>query len=222
MIIGHYAVAFAAKKLTPKLSLGTLLAAAIWLDLIWPVFVLLGLEHFEVVPGITKFSPFSFTDYPLSHSLVMALAWAALWGLFYLYQDGKSKAAWVLGGLVASHWVLDFIVHRPDLPILPGQDPWGAVHAYGLGLWNYPVVTVVLEAALFIAGFWLYLRFTKAKDNIGNFGLWALALFMVVFYVASFAGGPPPNNPKLLASGAQAQWLVVLAGWWVDSHRKSA
>ena len=139
MFIGHYAVGFAAKKWAPKVSLGALFAAAVWLDLVWPLFVLLGLEKFNISPGITRLSPFDFVDYPLSHSLVMSLAWGAAFGLVYLIFDNNIKNACILGGLVVSHWFLDLLVHRPDLPILPAElNVYGMPHKYGFGLWNHP------------------------------------------------------------------------------------
>jgi membrane-bound metal-dependent hydrolase YbcI (DUF457 family) len=131
MFIGHFGVALAGKRAAPKTSLGTLILAAQFLDLLWPVFLLLGIEHVEIAPGITRVSAMNFTDYPISHSLLMALVWSALVGGVYYGLRRDRRAAWVVAALVLSHWVLDFIVHRPDLPLWPG----GQARA-GLGLWN--------------------------------------------------------------------------------------
>ncbi len=224
MFIGHYAVGLAAKRWAPKASLGTLVAAAIWLDIAWPIFLLLDMEHFRIAPGITKMSPFDFFDYPLSHSLVMALAWAALWGLLYL-MTGKndSKGAWIIGGLVVSHWILDFIVHRPDLPLLPAEISYMA-HKYGLGLWNFPPGAILLESALFVAGFWLYLKSTKALDSAGRIGLWAFGIVLVAFYISDIvsANPAPPwlSNSNLVSLMGIFQLLFVAWAYWIDDHRK--
>jgi len=220
MFLGHYAVGFAAKKVAPKTSLGFLFAAAIWLDLIWPVFVMFGLEHFNVAPNIMKMSSFQFTDYPLSHSLVMAVAWGLLWGLVALILKQDLKVAGLLAGLVVSHWVLDLFVHSPDLPLLPAESLSGIQHKYGLGLWNSMPGTLVLEFGLFLAGCYLYLKSTKAKDENGSIGLWALWAFLIIVYAASFLQ-IPPDNVNLIAFVSQFQWLVVFWGYWVDQHRKN-
>ena len=125
MFIGHFAVAFAAKKVAPKVSLGTLVLAAVFLDVVWPVLVLLGIERFRIVPGFTANNPFDFVYYPWSHSLLMTIAWSLLiaLGYFGLNRD-RVGAVWV-GILVASHWVLDFVSHRPDIRgrAAPGREP---------------------------------------------------------------------------------------------------
>lgn len=221
MFIGHYAVGFAAKKWAPKASLGTLVAAAIWLDLAWPLFLLLDLEHFRITPGITKMVPFDFYDYPLSHSLVMALAWAALWGLVYLWAGKDNRGAWIVGALVVSHWVLDFIVHRPDLPLLPAESTWEMPHKYGLGLWNSPVGTILVEGTIFLLGFWIYLKSTKAVDSIGRIGFWAFGILLVAIYAMNL-NSTPPNNPNLVSLMGIAQLLFVAWAYWIDDHRKMA
>jgi hypothetical protein len=216
MFIGHFAVGFAGKKWAPKTSLGTLFAAAVWLDLVWPLFVMLDLEHVRVSPGITKFSPFDFYDFPLSHSLGMALAWAVGFGLVYFLMEEDSRGALVLGGLVASHWFLDLIVHRADLPLLPA--PGGRL--VGWDLWDHPVATVLLESGMFLAGFWIYLKATKALDPIGRLGIWFFAAFLAAFYVMSFTV-TAPTNPQLIASaGAFSQILILGLAYWIDGHRK--
>lgn len=216
MFIGHYAVGFAAKKWAPKTSLGTLFMAAIWLDVLWPLFVLLDMEHFRVSPGITKMSPFDFNDYPLSHSLAMSLAWAALWALVYFILERDTKGACIVGSLVVSHWVLDAIVHRPDLPLLPA--PGGKL--IGLGLWNSAFGTLFVEVALFAAGLWLYLKSTKARDKTGSRSLWVFVIFLLVFYAGSFLG-KMPDNPHLIATAGFAQLLFISWAFWFDDHRKS-
>ncbi len=174
MFIGHYGVALAAKKVAPRASLGTLILGAQFLDFLWPLFLLLGLEHLKIVPGITRMSPFDFTDYPFSHSLLMALVWSALLGGVYWAVARYRRGAWVVGVAVISHWVLDLFVHRPDLPLRPG----GTVRV-GLSLWNSMPASIAAELLIFGAGLWLYVTSTRARDNIGRYGFWSLMALLM-------------------------------------------
>ena len=162
MFIGHAAVALAAKPLAPRVSLGVLLAAAFWLDFVGPVLVLAGIERVEIVPGDTAFTPLNFVHYPWTHSLAAALAWSVLFGLACV-RAGKCEAT-VLGLLVFSHWILDAISHRPDLPLWPGSETM-----LGLGLGNSVPATIAVECAMFAAGVALYARSAPARDRIGSY-----------------------------------------------------
>jgi len=213
MFIGHYGVAFAAKKVAPRTSLGTLIFAAQFLDFLWPVLLLLGVEHAEIAPGITKVSPLNFTDYPISHSLLMALIWSALVGGIWFAVRRAGRTAWVIGICVLSHWVLDFVTHRPDLPLWPGSGI-----RVGLGLWNSWSAAMFVEAIIFGGGIWLYLRSTRAKDRIGRYVLWALVGFLFIGWVSSLLAGPPPNMTSL-AWGGLAMMFTVPWGWWADGRR---
>lgn len=212
MFIGHYAVALAAKKAAPKVSLGTTLAAAGFLDFVWPLLLLVGVEHFRIAPGITKVTPLDFYDYPYSHSLVFALGWSVLFGGVHFAFQRDRGAAWMLGLVVFSHWIGDALVHRPDLPVLP-QGP----HV-GLGLWNSVPATVGLEGGMFLAGLWLYVGMTTAKDRIGRWSFWSFVAVTVLIYVGNILGPPPPNE-TIVAWMAMAQWLMVAWIAWADRHR---
>jgi hypothetical protein len=214
MFIGHFGVALAAKRLAPRTSLATLILAAQFLDFLWPVFLLLGFEHVRIVPGITKVQGFDFYDYPLSHSLTMALRWALAFGLIYYLVRRYVRGVWVVGVLVLSHWVLDWVVHRPDLPLWPGGPK------YGLGLWNSWPASISVEVILFGAGIWLYLGSTRARDRVGTYALWSLLGFLLLGWLAAVFG-PPPPNPHQLALGALVMWVVVPWAWWADRHRDS-
>lgn len=120
MFIGHFGAGLAAKKIDHRPSLGTLFIAAQWIDLIWPIFLLLGLEKVQIEPGNTAFTPLNFIYYPFTHSLLGVIIWSFLIGGLYYFFKKNLKGSLLLGGLVLSHWVLDLITHRPDLPILPG------------------------------------------------------------------------------------------------------
>lgn len=125
----------------------------------------------------------------------------------------SGRNALILGALVLSHWVLDFISHRPDLPLMPGMEI-----RVGLGLWNSFAGSVIVETALFIAGVVLYVSTTKARDRVGKYALWSFLLLLVVLYVANMFG-PPPPSVQALAVVAFGQWLFVLWGYWIDRHR---
>lgn len=213
MFLGHFAVGFAAKRVAPKTSIGTLLAAAQLLDLLWPVLLLLGVEHVRIRPGAAPFAVLDFTDYPLSHSLLLTLVWAGLFAVLYRFRTGYTTgAAWV-GICVVSHWVLDLASHRPDLPLWPGGP------RLGLGLWTSPPATLVVESAMFAGALWSYFALTRARDAIGRWALWALLLFLVFAYCGSVAG-PPPPNPRVLALTGMVGWLLVPWIYWIDRHRE--
>ncbi|MEK7728510.1 MAG: hypothetical protein AAB354_08860 [candidate division KSB1 bacterium] len=213
MFLGHYALALAAKKAAPKTSLGTLVLAAQFLDFLWPLFLLLGLEHVRIAPGNTVFTPLDFYDYPISHSLLAALGWALGWGLIYFFQRRNARSAILLGACVLSHWLLDAGTHRTDLPLLPG-----GMTRIGLGLWNHFAATVVVEALLFVIGVFIYARATIAADRIGRFAFLGLILFLGGIWLANMFSPPPPNETAI-AVAALSLWLTVPWAHWFDQHR---
>ncbi|HWZ82443.1 MAG TPA: hypothetical protein VNW47_07460 [Terriglobales bacterium] len=212
MFIGHFGVALAAKRFAPRTSLAALIFAAEFLDFLWPIFLLLGLEHVRVVPGITKVQPFDFYDYPFSHSLTVALRWALAVGLIYYIVRRYVRGAWVLATLVVSHWVLDYISHRPDLPVWPGGPK------VGLGLWNSWLGSIIVELAIFAVGIWLYVGSTKASDQAGTWRIWSLiALLSLGWLGALFA--TPPSNPIQIALASLAMWITLPWAWWAERRR---
>jgi membrane-bound metal-dependent hydrolase YbcI (DUF457 family) len=212
MFVGHFAVALAAKRVSPRTSLGTLIAAAQLLDLVWPILLLAGVEQVRIEPGNTAFTPLDFVHYPYTHSLAAVLLWAALFGGANRWRGGTRAGAWTCAGLVLSHWLLDALSHRPDLPLWPGGP------LVGLGLWNSVPATVAVEAALFIAGALLYGATTRARDGVGRFGLYALLGLLALIAVGNVAGPPPPSTGAIGVAGL-ALWLFVPWGAWVDRHR---
>jgi len=231
MVLGHFGVAFGAKKFAPKISLGTLFIAVQWADLLWPVLLLLDVEKVKMQPQNPHF-PLDFVSYPVTHSLLMGIVWGLVFGGIYYFAK-KSRArkndaavekggggkndvasAFVLGLCVLSHWILDLIVHAPDLPLFPGDSP-----KLGLGLWNYPLATAVVESALFLAGLSLYLRNTRAKNATGKWSLWLLVALLII---NQFAGrfSPLPSSAHAIGWAAQYQWIFVFLGYWVDRNRE--
>jgi membrane-bound metal-dependent hydrolase YbcI (DUF457 family) len=213
MFIGHYALGFAAKRLVPRTSLGTLFAAPTLADLLWPVFLLLGWEHARLVPNANPFLVLWLDDIPLSHSLLTLILWGGLFGYFYRARTGYARGAVAVGLLVVSHWVLDFVTHRPDMPLYPGSVK------VGLGLWNSVPGTLIVEGAMFIAGVAIYAGVTRARDKIGRYGFWALVMLLLGSYVSQLFAPPPPSNTALAIGAIVFGWLFVLLGWWVDRHR---
>jgi hypothetical protein len=213
MFIGHFAVGFAAKRAAPETSLGLLIGAPLFLDLIWPVFLLTGLEEVRIEPGNTAVTPLDFVYYPYSHSLLMAAVWATLLSFIYHRLTHYNRGAIVIWLGVVSHWFFDLIAHRPDLPLYPG----GRMK-FGLGLWNSPIWTLQIEGALFIAGVGVYFTQTRPVDRIGRFGLASFVSFLLIINIGNMTGPPPPNT-QALALVALSLWIVVPWANWFDRHR---
>jgi len=214
MFLGHFGAGFAAKKLDKRLSLGTLFLAAQWQDLILPVFLILDIERIRIDPGNTMFTPVDFVYYPFSHGFLSIIIWGALFTGAYFILKRNARGAFILGGLVLSHWVLDWIAHRPDLPIIPGSEI-----KTGLGLWNTIAATILVEGIIFFVGIFLYVRITKAKNRSGNIGLWSLIIFFILVYIMNLLGPPPPSEEPFAYVGL-AQWLFVIWAYWLDRNRK--
>jgi membrane-bound metal-dependent hydrolase YbcI (DUF457 family) len=214
MFLGHFATALAAKRAAPRASLGWLVAAAQLPDLIWPVLVLAGIERVRIAPGDTAVTPLAFEHYPWSHSLLMVVVWGAIFGGLYhaIRRDGRGAALLVL--VVTSHWLLDWIAHRPDLPLAPGLTTLA-----GLGLWNSVAGTLLLELALIAAGVAVYARLTEPADRVGRWGFIGFVGFLVVIQIGNTFGPPPPSS-TMVATAGLAIWILVAWAGWVDGHRR--
>jgi hypothetical protein len=215
MFIGHFGLGFGAKKLDRTVSLGTYFLAAQFLDLIWPIFLLLGWEKAEPIPNGPPLENLDFVSYPYSHSLFFALIWGLLFGIIYYMVKKKKKTAILLGFLVLSHWILDFFTHIPDLPLTP----WSS-YKVGLGLWNYPATTIIIESIIFIGGIIIYLKNSALKSKGAYISLFILILLLALTYASSFFS-PPPTSTNLLAKLALIQWLFVLWAYLTDSPGKN-
>jgi LexA-binding, inner membrane-associated putative hydrolase len=214
MFIGHFAVGFASKRLAPQSSLVPLLVAPLLADLLWPVFLPLGWEHARIDPGNTRFSPLDLYDYPLSHGLLPLVVWATLFAVIYWGLTRYLAGAAVIWFGVLSHWVLDWITHRPDMPLYPGSPK------YGLGLWNSIAGTMVVELAMLAGGLWLYIRTTQARDRIGRYGFAAYVLVLLVLYIGDPFSDPPPSVKALIWTAIVFEPLFLIWAWWFDRHRE--
>ncbi|MDP1889867.1 MAG: hypothetical protein Q8K55_03165 [Gemmatimonadaceae bacterium] len=215
MFVGHIAVALAAKRVAPRTNLGLLALGAQWADTLWPVLLLVGAERVEIRPGITVMTPLDFVSYPWSHSLLMLAVWGVLATIAYR-RGGGQRAAVVLGALVVSHWVLDVVTHRPDMPLVPFGGP-----RLGLGLWNHPAAEMLLEGAMYAGGAWFYFRSTRPRDAVGRWAVPALLLTLGAIWLAAAFGPPPPSVDAVAWSGLIG-WLFFVWAWWGDAHREPA
>jgi hypothetical protein len=211
MFVGHYSVAFAAKGAEPRIPLWLLFVAVQLADVFWSVFVWTGIERVRIVPGITASNPLDLYYMPYTHSLLAAVLWSlAAYLVYRLWRTGRGekRAAALVAVAVFSHWVLDFVVHRPDLPL------WDNTAKVGLGLWNYPAVAFLLEASLMFAGLVWYLRSTRALSTLGRFGMLVFAVFMLAMHSMVFFGSPP-TSPAIAAGMALGSYVVLaaIAGW---------
>jgi|ERR1700682_1264847 len=212
MGVGHLAVGFAAKRIAPGVPLALLLVAATLLDILWSTFILLGLEHARIVPGITAAAPLELYDYPISHSLVGTGLWMLVAGGIFFLVARDRRAAMVVALCVLSHWVLDVVSHRADVPV-----GWRGPYL-GLGLWNSVPATIAVEESMLVLGIVVYMRVSIARSPAGTWGLGALALLLCVLGAGAYLGRPPPDITTL-AAGNLAGSLLVLAAHAVDRRR---
>ncbi|HEY9167719.1 MAG TPA: hypothetical protein VIS48_16315 [Candidatus Kryptonia bacterium] len=213
MFIGHFGVGFAAKRVDSRPSLGTMFLAAQLLDVLWPVFLLLGIERVRIAPVNDAFLTLHFTYYPFSHSLLASIVWSLLFAFAYYLIRKNMRGSIVLGLLVFSHWILDFLTHIPDLPLYPGSEV-----KVGLGMWNSTVLTIVVEGFIFVAGAWIYIASTKSKNLRGKLALWGLLLFLGLAYASDLMSPPPPSTEALAIVGI-FMWLLVAWAYWIDRNR---
>ena len=215
MFIGHFALGFAAKRSAPRVSLAVLFLAAQLADVLWPVLVWLGLEQVRIDPGNTRFTPLDFISYPYSHSLLFLVVWGAVFGAICAGVVRDHKVILIIAALVVSHWILDWITHRPDMPLYPGSS------RFGLGLWNSIPATIAVETTLFAGGIWMYSHITRALDRVGRRAFVAFVSFLFLIYVANI-GTPPPSVGAVVTAGIAGTAVILVWAWWFDRHRTLA
>jgi hypothetical protein len=214
MFLGHFGLAYAAKRIAPQTSLGLLFAAAQLADLAWPILLMAGIEYAQIEPGATVVTPIRFLDYPYSHGLLSLVVAGVVLGAALVALGRSRFEAFVVGALVPSHWILDWVVHVADLPLYPtGAD------RFGLGAWQSLAGTLLVEAVTFGAGFLIYLRCTQAVSRTGRYATFALAAFLAVAYIANVFG-PPPKDLRTLEYAGIIMWLIVPWATWSDANRR--
>jgi hypothetical protein len=216
MFLGHYGLAFALKRAEPKVSLGTWFVAVQLLDLLWGIFLLLGWEHARIIADPAAVTPLEFWDYPISHSMVGALAWGIVAAVGYYSWPTRDttrhwQAATLVGVAVFSHYVLDVLVHLPDLPLLGNDSP-----KLGLGLWRYPIATMVLELAVLVAGVAVYVALRSKRHPVRPVRLTILLLVLLATYFASVYGPLPPNISTVAVADIAIILIAALLAAWAD------
>lgn len=211
MFVGHYGVSFATQRADRTIPLWVLFLAVQFLDVLWAPLILSGVEKVRITPGITASNPLDLYYMPYTHSLVAALVWSVVGALAYRFiaKPARARASLWVGLAVFSHWILDFVVHRPDLPLYDNSAK------VGLGLWNAPALAFGLEAALLFVGVWLCLR-GRVSRSVGTiaFGLVMLSIQAYIFF------GPPPTSDRAAAVTALfAYALFATIIWWLQDRR---
>ena len=216
MFVGHYAACLAAKKFDKRVSLGVLFLAVQFLDILFFPFVLMGWERINIVERYTASTHFELEYMPYSHSLLAALAWSgAAYALFRWVVVKHKTVALFVGLAVFSHWILDLVVHVPDLPL------WSDTSLkLGFGLWNYPVVTFTLEAVLLISALWLYLKSSSATTAIGKYGMAVYVVVLILLNIGNIFGPVgDPDKTSLAISALAAYFLFAGIAFWLDRKR---
>ena len=206
MFIGHWAPALAVAARCKRPGLGTLFIAAQLVDWAFFLFVLLGVEKMRLNPAISAVSPLDLYSMPYTHSLVGALAWSAGFAVLVWLMLRDGTAGLLAGAVVLSHWLLDLLVHVPDLTIAGGSSK------LGFGLWNYPAIEMPLELAITFGALWLYVR---ARQPLLGRALVLGALMLALQLFNWFGPVAPEVTPGTSFLAFVAYGLVTLAGWWM-------
>ncbi len=216
MFVGHYAASLALKSVEKKAPLGLLFLAVQFIDILFFPFVLMGIERINIIENFTQSTHFELEYMPFTHSLLAACLWAGFIYLFYrLYISKNRSLAMILGIAVLSHWFLDLIVHTPDLPL------WSdASTKLGFGLWHSAIATYLFEAALLIAGLWLYVRSSTATSPTGKIGMVIFVAVLLLINAVNLFGPPFGESEISLAVSALAMYFLFAAiAHWLDGKR---
>lgn len=213
MFVGHYGVSFAARALKPSIPLWLLFLAVQLVDVFWAIFVILGVEKVRIVPGITATNPLDLYYMPYTHSLVGAAAWSIAAAVLYRLGRKPWLTAVIVGAAVFSHWILDLLVHRPDLPL------YDNAMKVGFGLWNFPVTAFVLEGALLFGGMLYYLGKTRPLDGFGRYGPMVFGLVMLLIQASVFFGPPPPSDKAVAVMGLGSYLTFAAVAYWLERKR---
>jgi hypothetical protein len=217
MFVGHFAVGLAAKRAAPDISLGTLVFAAMLADLLWCLFLIGGVEHVEFGQAMGAANYFHATNIAFSHSLLLDALWAALLAAAYLLRHRSTRSSWILFAAVLSHWPLDWIAHRPDMPLAPGAHTY-----FGLGLWTSIPATVLLEGGFWLLAVILYARATRHKGRTGIYAYWVVIVLLTLAWYGNISG-PPPRDPHAAPYISLTLFSLAVAwAYWMNRLRPSA
>jgi hypothetical protein len=217
MFVGHYGPSFAAKTVKPAIPLWVLFLAVQLLDVFWAIFVLLGIEKVRIVPGITAVNPLDLYYMPYTHGLITSMLWSIVAAAAYraLKKDADWTAAGIVGGAVFSHWILDLLVHRPDLPL------YGDSYKVGLTLWDYPVAASALEVVILFGSLYFYLRSTRPITRAGRYGMVIFGIAMLAVQGIVFFGPPPTSDKSAAMTALFAYFLFAGIAGWLEKKRST-
>jgi hypothetical protein len=208
LFTGHYSASFAGKATEKRLPLWLLFLAVQWIDVMWSVFVLMGIEKVRIVPGFTASNDLDLYYMPYTHSLLAVLCWSALaYGICQIVPPWRGiKTGLILAAAVFSHWILDLIVHTPDMAL------YGSVGKMGFGLWNHRAAAFALEMAVLFTGAALLYRTAAHKARLVGF-----VVFLAAVQVVNTFFFPPPKSDQAMAISAFVSYMVLaLMAWWVE------
>lgn len=217
MFIGHYAPAAILKPLSARTPLWHLFVAVQFLDYLWAIFILAGVEHGRVTPGFLEASALDLYDMPYTHSLAAAVLWSVLAGGIYrgfINRQAGALGALLIGLAVFSHWIADLIVHAPDLALYPGS-----AERLGLGLWSSVMMSQSLEIGAMALGLFLYASATAANGPTGRLSLLVVAGAAIALQVYNLIGPPPATIERVALSALGAYTLMAILAWWMDRTR---
>jgi membrane-bound metal-dependent hydrolase YbcI (DUF457 family) len=215
VFVGHFAVGFLAKRVAPKVSLGTLILAAALSDVLWILFFPAGLEKVEIQPGLMVANSLNLVYIPFSHSLLMDAVWGAIFAGIYFLIRRDTHGAWIIFAAVLSHWILDVATHRPDMPLAPGLET-----RLGLGLWNSRANTFIVEGGLWFGAVLLYVAATRPSSRLGSIVFWAMIALLSALWVISLRGDPPPSLSQLAIVNTVFFLIVLAWAYWMNRNRR--
>jgi hypothetical protein len=213
MFVGHYGPSFLVKWLKPGIPLWVLFLAVQLLDVFWAIFIFLGIEGVRIVPGFTKTNALDLYYMPYTHSLPGALAWSVAAAVLYGSITGTKRGGALVGAAVFSHWPLDFLVHRPDLAL------YDNTAKVGLGLWNYPYLTIALEGALLLVAMGLYIAHSRPLTRRATFAVPVFCCAILLMQVGMLYAPPPASDHAFATTALVSYVLLATAIAWLERGR---
>jgi len=215
MFLGHYGPSFLVKRWKPDVPLWILFVAVQLLDIFWAIFIFLGVEKVRIVPGFTETNALDLYYMPYTHSLPGALAWSVAAAVLYGWMAGSKRAGVLVGAAVFSHWPLDLLVHRPDLAL------YDNAAKVGLGLWDYPYLTIAIEGLLFLGAMAYYMVGSRPLTGRARFAIPVFCCAMLILQTAMLYGPPPPTDRAMAMTGLFAYALLIGVIAWLERGRAS-